>query len=102
MEFSIETVRATRNLLVKEIKQCLLERVEIDAGEMEQSLREVLRDIGRATLSEAWEIQDELMHEKGVACQHEEEHGERHKVRRISRRGAKVNRVFSQVNYCRG
>ena len=101
MEFSTETVMATRNMLVKEIKQHLLEHVEIDAGEMEQSLREVLRDIGRATLSEAWEIQDELMHEKGVACQHEEDR-EIHKVRRISRREAQVNSVFSEVKYCRG
>lgn len=69
MEFSIETVKATRNLLVEEIKRQLTDEVAIDARDMEQSLREVLQEIGRATLGEAWEMQDEIMHEKGVECE---------------------------------
>jgi len=74
MEFSIETVMATRKLLIGEIKRQLENDATIDAREMEQSLREVLQEIGSQTLSSAWEIQDEIMHEKGVVCQHEDEH----------------------------
>ena len=98
MEFSTETVIATRNLLVKEIKRHLKGRVAIDAREMEQSLREVLQEIGRETLGEIWEMQDEIIHKEGVSChQHEEKRGKRHKVRRISRREAQVNSVFGEV-----
>ena len=103
MEFSTETVIATRNLLVKEIKRHLKGRVAIDAREMEQSLREVLQEIGRETLGEIWEMQDEIIHKEGVSChQHEEKRGKRHKVRRISRREAQVNSVFGEVRYRRG
>lgn len=103
MEFSTETVIATRNLLVKEVKRRLIEGAEIDAREMEQSLRRVFQEISRETLSEVWEMQDEMMYEKGVKCDGEEdERRERHKVRRISRRKAQVISVFGEVQYHRG
>jgi hypothetical protein len=103
MEFSTKTVIATRNLLVSEIKQQLMEGAKIDACEVEQSLRQVFQEIGCETLSQVWEMQDEIAHERGVNCPRAEgRRKEKHKVRRISRRSAQVSSVFGEVNYVRG
>ena len=55
MEFSTKTVIAIRNLLVSEIKQQLMDGAKIDACEVEQSLRQVVQEIGRETLSQVFQ-----------------------------------------------
>lgn len=103
MEFSTKTVITTRNQLVSEIKQQLMDGATIDACEVEQSLRQVFQEIGCETLSQVWEMQDEIAHDREVNCSRaEDSRNEKHKVRRISRRSAQVTSVFGEVNYVRG
>ena len=59
-----------------------MEGATMDACEVEQSLRQVFQEIGCETLSQVWEMQDEIAHDREVNCPRaEDRRNEKHKVR---------------------
>jgi len=95
MKCSTTTMQTIQQLLVQDFQHQLEAEAEFSAIELEQSLRSMLQEIGKACLGAMLSGADEHQHPGRVAC----ECGAL--ARRISRRGAKLLSVFGWVDYRR-
>jgi hypothetical protein len=95
MKFSTETIEEITQVMVKEFEQQLEKGEEIEFTELEQSMREVLMEVGRNSLGKMLSTQDELEQEVEAKCQCGGI------AKRISRRQATVLSVFGNIEYRR-
>jgi hypothetical protein len=93
MKCSTTTLQTSQQLLVQDFQDQFKEGTEFNALELEQSLRSMLQEIGKASLGEMLSLADEHQHPGRVAC------ACRTLARRISRRSAKLLSVFGWVDY---
>jgi hypothetical protein len=84
MKFSTETLAEITTLMVSDFERQIREGNKADFSEMEQEMRQVLKEIGKKSLGQMLELQDEKEHgcEKRCDC--------KGKAKRISRRAAKI------------
>jgi hypothetical protein len=95
MKFSTETIAEITRLMVTEFERQIREGTKADFSEMEQEMRQVLKEIGKKSLGQMLDLQDEKEHgrKKGCEC--------KGKAKRISRRAAKLMSVFGWIEYRR-